>query len=397
MTRKRHASPRFAPGALPGALALAMCAALLAACQQPAPAPPAAASASTSSRPAAWDQLVAEARQEGQVNVYLGISAGAREALTGPFEKAFPGLKVNVTAGPSTDMVARLLAEREARKYIADVIVGPATQSTNTLKPAGAVAPLEPALILPEALDTSLWLENRLWWIDAAPPITTLRYQGYVGTSITYNPTVVDPREFRSFTDLLDPRWKGKIVSNDVRRPGQGGVQLRFIWRHPELGPAFLTRLFSEMDLQLSADHRQMTDWIGQGRYPIGLWISSTQVKTAAEQGLPVEEIPGDQLREGAPVSVGGGTVNLADSPPHPSAARVFVNWLLSREGQMAWQENVKQPSLRLDVPKDKLDPTGVPKPGVKYVDGGTEEFFLSVSADEITTLITRALEQSKR
>jgi ABC-type Fe3+ transport system substrate-binding protein len=373
-----------------------MCAALLAACQQPAPAPSAAASASPSARPAGWDQLVEAARQEGQVNVYLGISAGAREALTGPFEKAFPGLKVQVTAGPSSDMVARLLAEREARKFLADVIVGPATQSTSSLKPVGAIAPLEPALVLPDVLDTSLWLENRLWWLDAAAPYTTLRFQGYVGTTVSYNTTVVDPKQFRSYWDLLDPRWKGKIVSNDIRRPGQGGVQLRFIWRHPELGPTFLTRLFSEQDVQLSADHRQMVDWIAQGQYPLGLWVSSTQVKAGAEQGLPLDEMAGELFREGAPISVGGGTVNLADSPPHPNAARVFINWLLSRDGQLAWQENVKQPSLRLDLPKDKLDSTGLPKPGVQYVDGGTEEFFLSVTPEEISTLVARALENKR-
>ena len=104
---------------------------------------------------------------------------------------------------------------------------------------------------------------------------------------------------------------------------------------------------------------------------------------------------PGAAVPGSTAISIGGGTVNLADSAPHPNAARVFINWLLSREGQLSWQENVHQPSLRLDIPREGTDPTSVPKPGVKYVDGGTEEFF-STTTEEIAVIVNAALERSK-
>lgn len=370
---------------------------LLVACQpSTASSPPAALGAAPPAIAQEWGQIVDAARAEGEVNIYGGISGGMREALIPPFERAYPGVKVNGTFAPSNDLVPRIVAEREARKFIPDVIIGPATQAVFILKPGGAVAPLEPAFLHPEVTDLSLWYQNRRFWVDAAPPFTTLAFQGYVGGTITYNTQQVDPREFTSYHDLLNPKWRGKIVANDIRRPGQGGTQVRFILRSPELGARFLDRLFGEMDVTLSTDHRQMIDWIAQGRFLIGLWISTTQTKTAVDLGLPLAEIPGDQLREGAPISIGGGTVNLADSAPHPNAAKLFINWLLSREGQIAWQENVQQPSLRLDVPRGDLDPTSIPKPGVSYVNGGTEEFF-ATSTDDVGVIVNTALERSRR
>ncbi|MBM2810962.1 MAG: ABC-type Fe3+ transport system periplasmic component [Chloroflexi bacterium] len=360
---------------------------------------PTAAPAPAASMPAAggddWSSVVDAARREGEVNIYGGISGGMREAIIAPFEKAYPGIKLNGTFGPSNDIVPRIVAEREARKFIPDVIVGPATQAVFILKPAGAVAPLEPAFLLPEVTDLSLWYQNRRWWVDANPPFTTLAFQGYVGTTISYNTHLVDPKEFTSFKDLLNPKWKGKIVSNDIRLAGQGGTQIRFMFNHPDLGVDFIDRLFGEQGVTFSTDHRQMIDWIAQGRYPIGLFVSSTQLKSAADLGLPVAEVVGDALREGAPISIGGGTINLADTAPHPNAARVFINWLLSREGQLSWQENVQQPSLRLDIARTGADPAAVPKPGVKYVDGGTEEFF-STSTEEIAVIVNAAMERSK-
>ncbi|MBM2811332.1 MAG: ABC-type Fe3+ transport system periplasmic component [Chloroflexi bacterium] len=376
---------------------------LLIACQpSPTASPPARSSsatggAATSPQMQQWEQVVAAARQEGELTLYGAISGGIREALIEPFEKAYPGIKVNGTFAPANDLVPRILAERDARKYIPDVIVGPASQAVLLLKPVGAVAPLEPAFLHPEVTDLSLWYQNRRWWVDSSEPYTTMAFQAYVGTTITYNSQMVDPREFTSFADLLNPKWRGKIVSNDIRRPGQGSVQVRYVYGHPDLGPAFLNRLFSEMDVTLSTDHRQMVDWIAQGRYPIGLWISSTQMKAAMELGLPVGEIPGDQLREGAPISIGGGTINLAGDAPHPNAARVFINWLLSKDGQDSWQEHVQQPSLRLDVSRAGLDPTGIPKPGVQYADGGTEEYLARVPSEDITAIVEQGLARATR
>ncbi|MBM2813071.1 MAG: ABC-type Fe3+ transport system periplasmic component [Chloroflexi bacterium] len=366
---------------------------MVAGCQPPTGAPPPqpAPQLPASDKLPGWDALVEAAKREGEVSLYLAIPA-ARDVLTTPFETAYPGMKVSQTIAPNVDLVARILAEREAGKYLSDVIIGPASQSVLVLKPARALEPLGPSLVLPEVVDTSKWLDNRLWWIDATEPITTLSFQGYVAPSLSYNTQMVDPREFTSFMDLLNPKWRGQIVSNDIRRPGSGSTQVRVIWQHPDLGPRYIERLFSEMDIQVSSDHRQMIDWLGQGRYPLGLWLSSSQMRVAAEDGLPVKDLSAKAFRESAGVTQGGGTVNLAANAVHPNAAKLFINWFLSREGQMLWQREVETPSLRIDIPKDGLEPGIVPEVGAQYIDSTTEAFNALVSMDEIRDLVDRAL-----
>jgi iron(III) transport system substrate-binding protein len=383
---------------------LLACLALVAACQRPAPAAqptasgPAGAPAGSAGPPAApsWDQLVEAARKEGVVNLYAGAGGNLRGALVEGFEPQYPGIKVEATVAPGNDIVNRVLTERTANKFIADVILGQTTSSVEILKPAGALAPLKPALILPEVLDTSAWLDNRLWWTDAAEPYTNLRYQGTVQVSIFYNPQLVDPRQFTSYRDLLDPKWKGKIVSSDLRRPGAGAFIARFMYKHPDLGGPFLERLYSEMDVTLGTDQRQMVDWVAQGAYPIGLFLSSVDAVAAVRQGLPLAAVPGEQIREGAPIGPGGGALTLADGAPHPNAARVFINWVLSREGQVAWQRFIAQNSLRTDIPKEGLAEFTLPKAGVKYVDAGTEEYGGPLS-EVINKLVNEALDKARR
>jgi iron(III) transport system substrate-binding protein len=382
-------------------LVVVSCAALLAACQPagaPATAPtPATSSPATQSGPASqeWDRLVEAARREGEVNLYGGQGQDNRAALVTPFERAFPGIKVNGTFAPGRDLVVRIAAERTANKHIADVVIGPGASGIIPLKPVGALAPLEPALILPEVLDRSAWFDQQFWWLDASPPYTTLGYVGIVQPTVSYNTQLLDPAQIRSYWDLLDPKWKGKIVASDVRTAGPGAVPTRFMYTNPALGPQFLERLFGEADLTLSTDQRQMIDWLAQGRFHLGVFLNSPDVIAATQQGLPVALIPGEQFQEGAPLGVSGGTVSIVDPPPHPNAARVFVNWLLSRDGQISWQNAVRQNSLRTDVPKDNVPMLYIPKAGVKYVNAATEEY-AHLSGTAISDLVTRALEQKR-
>jgi iron(III) transport system substrate-binding protein len=76
----------------------------------------------------------------------------------------------------------------------------------------------------------------------------------------------------------------------------------------------------------------------------------------------------------GGYVSAGFGSAMLVNKAPHPNAAKVFLNWLLAKEGQTAWSKAMGYVSRRLDVPTDHLPPYWVPKPGVKYWPGYYEE-----------------------
>ena len=343
-----------------------------------------------------WEQLVKAARQEGQVTIYGStLLANGRPPLDEYFTRTYPGIKVNKTYGPTGSISSRIMTERRAGQYIPDIHIDGTTESLVLLKPAGAMAPLKLALMLPEVLELSGWLYNRHWWADAKEPYTTLMFQGYVQTMVSVNTKLVSADSIKSYFDLLDPKWKGKIVSNDIRRSGPGGVTARFLYKEPKLGPQYLERLFSEMDITLSSDRTQMVDFVGSGRFPIGLFFSPKDVHDAQQQGLPITLVPPENFKEGAPIAPGGGAVNLMDRAPHPNAAAIFINWLLSKEGQLRWQETQLLPSLRIDIPRDGLFATDVPKPGVKYVAGGTEDYS-GITPAIFKELVSKALEKAK-
>jgi ABC-type Fe3+ transport system substrate-binding protein len=126
------------------------------------------------------------------------------------------------------------------------------------------------------------------------------------------------------------------------------------------------------------------------------MFVSANEVRRARDQGLPVAPVPPEQLQEGAPIAPGSGSVSVMSPAPHPNAAKLFLNWLLTREGQLAWQQALRLPSLRVDIPKDQLDPSDVPKGRGRYVSVGTEEFS-RIGGAVIRDLVNKALAKAGR
>jgi ABC-type glycerol-3-phosphate transport system substrate-binding protein len=119
-------------------------------------------------------------------------------------------------------------------------------------------------------------------------------------------------------------------------------------------------------------------DWLAQGKFALGLFLG--EVDKAAAQGLPVDEFDPHNFKEGAPLGVGIGTITLISNGPHPSAARLFVNWFLSREGQAAIQKEMVlsgsgADSMRVDISKDEVSPTYRRREGAKYLFVARSEF----------------------
>lgn len=378
-------------------VAVGLIALLLVGCSQSASTASAPAASSSASPAAAatgtsdWDQLVAAARGEGNVVIYGPPGTPYRQMMVDEFQKAYPGIEVNAVFISPADRLSRLSLERQAGQYLADLWISGTTPSVTDVKDDHFSVPLEPQLMLPEVTDTSDWYQGKLWWADSAPPNTVLMFAGDVNPVIYINTSMVDPSQFHSYTDLLDPKWKGKIVSTDIRNPGPGAVPARFMYKSPDLGPAFFTQLYGQMDVTLSNDQQQLINWVGEGAYPIGLFLSQTEVDLGAKQGLPIAAVKPDQLKEGVAMGPANGAVAMIDRAPHPNAAKLYLNWLLSQEGQADWQNIVGDNSLRTDIPKTGLDPLLVPQPGVTYVNAGTEEYS-RITADTLTNLINAAL-----
>ena len=131
------------------------------------------------------------------------------------------------------------------------------------------------------------------------------------------------------------------------------------------------------MDITASRDARQIVDWLGSGRYAISLFTtpSRADLNVAKDQGLPVDWLGPKSLKEGTGTSTSNGNVGLINRAPHPNAAKVAINWLLTREGQILYQKaQYGSDSLRVDIPKNQVAAYARRQEGVQYIETDAPE-----------------------
>ena len=187
-----------------------------------------------------------------------------------------------------------------------------------------------------------------------------MAFNGIPQSYFQYNTKLVNPGQIKSYWDFLDPRWKGKIVTLDPTMRGSVSGILQFIFHNPKLGVEFLRRFLSELELTATRDFRLLVDWLAVGKFSISALAPPNQVGIyeAKKLGLPVEIFDAENFKEGIPLSTAGGNMALFKNAPHPNAAKLAINWLLSREGQTAYQrKNPNTNSLRIDIPKAGVVP----------------------------------------
>ena len=339
---------------------------------------------------AEWERALKGAKEEGRVVVLGPPGNDVRRALTEPFEKAFPGIQVEYNGATGSKMAPRLLSERRARQYLADVHVGNPGTATTTLLPAGVLDNIRPLLILPEVVDLGKWWQGRFDFADRDGKYN-LVFSTNVMTHVAVNPQSVKKGELRSYADLLSPKWKGKIAMYDPMILGPGSGTLTFFYAHSDLGKDFLRKLFTQQGVILSRDNRQLLEWLARGNYAVAIAPSELHVTELRSKGLPIELVHAEQFKEGGLLNAGFGSVALIDRAPHPNAAAVYINWLLSREGQMEWVKASGYPSRRLDVPRNQFDPGVLPKEGVPYLPGYGEQYNrVAVEANEFAKSLIR-------
>ena len=313
-----------------------------------------------------WEQTLAAARKEGQVTIYIY----RYEGLLQDFKREFSGINVVSVTGRGNELTNRIMAERRAGKFLVDVYSGGTNSLYNTLYKGKALDPLKPMLILPEVTDTSKWYGNEHRYADPEGKYIFSFIGSPSNAQLAYNTKMVDPKEFKSYWDFVNPKWKGKIVSLDPRDAGLGAT-MQFYYYSPEIGPEFMKKFFGGMEITYSKNFRQMTDWLAQGKFAICMGCKDSM--RAKNQGLPVDDFDSNKWKEGSSFSAGGGSMSYMNQAPHPNASKVFLNWFLSRKGQMALQKlgDVDDPanSRRIDIPKDDVLPDNRLQPGVKYFD----------------------------
>jgi iron(III) transport system substrate-binding protein len=319
---------------------------------------------------AAWEKTVAAAKKEGRLNLYVGRYGS--EPLLNEFRKEFPEIKLVTVNGSGSSLGTRIIAELRAGNVVADLFSGGANTNYEILYEGKALDSIKSTLILPEVVDESKWYEGRHRYTDPEQTHIFVYIANPSSSGFYYNTKLVNPKEFKSYWDLVAPKWKGKYVSQDPLGTGLG-ASMQFYFYNAELGAEYIKRLFGDMRPTFGRDRRQITDWLAQGKF--ALCVGCRDTARAKSQGLPVDELDNVEWKEGIQLTSGGGSMSLVKGGPHPNAAKVFVNWFLSRRGQIALQQyrdlygEDAPNSRRIDIPKEGLVPVNRLVAGKKYFD----------------------------
>jgi iron(III) transport system substrate-binding protein len=311
-----------------------------------------------------WDETLTAARQEGKLVLSGPPNNVLRRTLPEAF-KARYGIEIEYIGGRSSQLAARLRAERKAGIYSVDVVLAGIQSMALVFHREKMLAPLRPALILPEVVDGSKWKKGELWFADPEGQYI-LRLANSVTTMFHINTDKVKPDELRSVKDLLNPKWKGKIALQDPTTSGSGGNQAAHLYY--QLGADFMKKLYVDQQPLISRDTRQLTDGLARGVYPITLGADDADVARLRKQGVPIallKQFP-ELYNE---VSAGFGQVAIISHAPHPNAAKVFVNWLASKEGSEVYCRAMEVVPTRNDIDESFLPPEIIPQKGVKYFD----------------------------
>jgi len=282
--------------------------------------------------------LVEGARKEGKISFYTGLIVDqVVRPLKDAFEKDYPFLQVDFFRGNSENIAQRVLLEHQAKRYDVDVISGSA--ATTIVQQAGYMQRFySPHLAeYPAELKDSkgFWGSTNVYFM-----------------TLGYNTRNVKANELpKSYEDLLNPRWKGQMMWSTSR--GSGAPQFIgniLLTMGQEKGKAYLQRLKGQNIVKSTASARQILDLVIAGEYPIAIQIFNHHAYISKTAGAPVEWQPLE------PVTATINTIGLAGQAPHPHAAMLFLDFLLSKKGQKVVQlsnylpSHPEMPALQKDL-----------------------------------------------
>jgi iron(III) transport system substrate-binding protein len=235
-------------------------------------------------------------------------------ALIGEFEKRFPFIKVKLNRTGSEKLLTRVLTEARAKKTFADVIQT-VEFSMYTFNRRGLLALHTPQA---NALYPKDFKEEGFW--------TTVYYNSYV---TAYNTRLAPVRTLpKTYEDLLDPKWKGKLMMEGTKAEWFAGM-LQILGQ--ERGLNYM-RALAKQQPSPREGHELLAQLVAAGEGVFDINIPAASVERMKERGAPIDWTTLGPLPA---TMVGAG---IAAQAPHPNAARIFLDFLLSREGQKVMQ-----------------------------------------------------------
>jgi len=287
-----------------------------------------------------WNKVIDAAKKEGRVVVYSAyVSPDTHQAINKAFEAKY-GIKVDLLMARGTELRERVRTEQAAGRYIADVWhtaisnVESGPRDDQFTQPHGGLPGI--ANLKPEFAKRAN---------DTLAPIFTINYGFLINSRL-----VKEGEEPKGWEDLLDPKWQGKILSDDPRASGGGRVM--FHMTYDKFGRGFHEKL-AKQNLVFNRDYQESIRRTARGEFPIYIPLILSQF--AQLSGLPVRYvIP----KEG--VTYGSYGAPILKNPPHPNAARLMADFYLSDEAQLIYAKSahgivVKSLSEKLPPDIEKL------------------------------------------
>jgi iron(III) transport system substrate-binding protein len=271
------------------------------------------------------EELIRAAKKEGKVVFWSSMRIDDSKALAVGFEAKYPFIKVDIFRAGGEQIVNRAMAEHLAGKTTYDVVNAFALK---VLQNKGLLQ----AYAAPEAAHYDAGFKDaQNFWVSL--------YSGY--NVIGYNTKLVPKAEApRSWEDLLHSRWKGKLGMDDEEYFWHAGM-LKY-WGE-EKGRRYMEAL-SRQGLQFRNGHALLADLMSIGEFPVVVVVYPDQIEQMKAKGQTVEWVTTTD-----PVLVNLAPIAVAAKAPQPNAARLFMNYSISKEGQEILQK-ARRASARLDV-----------------------------------------------
>ncbi|MEK7214172.1 MAG: extracellular solute-binding protein [Chloroflexota bacterium] len=366
-------------------------AALAAACA------PAAAPAPTASQPTGgtqpsgqasdawkqdWDRAVEAAKKEGKVVVITGSGSTYRKGFD-LFETTYPGITVEHQGFASMSIFApKAIQERKAGIYSFDVAIIPSLTAFSTMKPEGFWDPIRPVLVHPEVTDDKAWGGGFEWGFLDKEKRFSYGYSWKRQVLLYRNDDLIKDGEVKTFKDMLNPKWKGKIAFAEPWTSGYTYPMAMAI--RDKFGDSALRQLFVDMQPDFLRDPRLITEGLIRGKYAYVTGVPLPTLGEFVDQGIGKNVRPLFIPEIG---HIGEDTVFVFNRAPHSNAAKVLINWLLTKAGQEVWSPILVANSRRTDVKPVETD---------AVVQPGDDKFLSRLHVEEVIPKIEETREVLK-
>ena len=290
-----------------------------------------------------WKKIIEAAKKEGKVVAGGPPTAVLRKQYKETFESKF-GLELELISAPGPQNAGKAMAEYKAGVRYFDVLHG-GSGTLEPLKNENMLAPFMDFMVLADVKDPRQWWGGHMWEDNLKTNRFIYSFSADFSVPPFYNSDWVKLGEINSYDDLLQPKWKGKIGMFEPRVPSAGQGLWGYLMRAK--GKEFLQRL-ADQNLFINRDGQQLAVNLAKGNLAVALGLAQRFVDPYIKGGLPIKVLT--TVKEGMGGSNGFGTVAVMANAPHPNATKVYINWLLGKEGQDLYGRALTQGSRRLDV-----------------------------------------------